>query len=147
MSQPTEQFAELRQGAGAHERRIAELRDVIRLAQEEIGLHEALLEVSRDNHIEETITQFRDDPSLISGFAEDPLGFCGEHEISFPQGLTLIAAQVTDEPSTRITAYFSYGDWNVEAVWDLEQGFNARPRRNYFSSRPPKRLSSNLYVR
>jgi hypothetical protein len=129
MSLPREQIVALRDGVEAHERRIQELREWIRLAEEEIALHEALRDFVADDRLKAALGEVFDNPALTSELARDPLRYCRAKEITLPAGLTLTAVETREDPSTRLTAYFSYGAWDVEAIWDREGGFFARPRR------------------
>jgi hypothetical protein len=109
--------------------RIAELRAAISLAEEEAALHQALLDLVRSDWFTAMLGELYDDPKLVTKVARDPFGYCQEKKVALPEGLTLSAVEVSKEPSTRLTAYLRYADWNVQAIWDHKGGFYARPRR------------------
>jgi hypothetical protein len=129
MALPPEQVASLRDGIEAHTQRITELREWIKLAEEEISLHEALRDFVGDERLGAALGEVFDKPALTSELARDPLRYCREKDVVLPEGLTLAAVETRAEPSTRLTAHLTYGAWDVEAVWDSEAGFFARPRR------------------
>jgi hypothetical protein len=123
MALPSEHLAGLRASIESHEQRLAELRDNIRLAEEEAAVHEALLALARDERLIEAVAQVHDDPD--SRFARDPLGHCREESIPLPDGVSL--NPVDRKTPNRITANIRRGDWDVEIAWDREHGFAARP--------------------
>lgn len=129
MPLPKEQLAALREGIQAHELRIAELRSTIRSAEDEIGLHEALIELVGAEWFAPELGELYEDSDLFDKLAENPPGYLEERSLSLPEGLTLVGVLSRKEPSTRVTAFLGYGDWNVEAIWDHAAGFYARPRR------------------
>jgi len=127
MSAPANEDRGLKAGAAAHERRITALRKEIRMAEEKIGLHEALLKLSNDERLEAALRQLLEKPELVEVFVRDPLKYVSQHEIAFPEGLTLIAADIIDEPPTRLIAYLRYRDLSVEAVCNREGTVLVRP--------------------
>src|SRR5512132_2332889 len=134
MSLPKEQLTALRECAEAHQRRITDLREWIRVAEEEIRLHELLRDFIRNDRVVAVLGRFFDDSKLLVEFAGDPLRYSREEGVTLPEGLTLNGAEATEDPAPRVTAYLTYGAWNVEAIWDREGGFYARPRRGRVGS-------------
>jgi hypothetical protein len=127
MSASVNEVRGLKAGAAAHERRITALREEIRIAEAKIGLHKALLAVSHDERLEGEIRQLFEKTELAEIFARDPLQYVNDHAIAFPDGLTLIAADIIDEPPPRLIAYLRYQDLSVEAVCDGEGHVLVRP--------------------
>jgi hypothetical protein len=123
MPLPEEHLDRLRESVKSHEQRLAELRDTIRVAEEEAAVHEALLELARNQGLIEAVAQLHDDPH--SNFAQDPLSHCREQKIPLPEGVSL--NPVDKKTPDRITANVRRGDWDVEVVWDRDRGFAAMP--------------------
>jgi hypothetical protein len=133
MPLPDEQLAALREGAKGHDSRIAELRVAISSAEEEVAMHETLAALARSDWLTVLLGEFYDDAEILVTFTRDPVGYLHQKHLALPQGLTLNGVALTEERSPRLTAYLSYGTWNVEAIWDREGGFYARPRRQRLS--------------
>jgi hypothetical protein len=129
----------LRQDIVAHERLIAQRRQEIRLAEQEIALHEVLIELARNDQLLAAVGELYEDSGLTSTFANDPLRHCQEQDIPLPKGVTLSPVD-TEGPSPRLTARVTRGVWDVEVVWDREVGFLVRP------APPPKPPFSDLAV-
>jgi hypothetical protein len=125
----TEYFAALRDDVISHERRIAQLREEIRLAQEEVELHEVVLDLARNDQLIAAIGELYEDSALTSTFASDPDRHCREGNIPLPEGVTLRPLD-TEGPSPRLTAHVRRGTWDMEVVWDREIGFFVRPYVN-----------------
>lgn len=106
MAIPSRQRAELRLGVAEHERRIAELRAVIRMAEEEIAVHETLVALSR----EEPVT------AALDGVPVDAQ--------ALPEGVTL---EDGDAVAGRVTGRVRRGGWEVAVGWDRDGGFFAAP--------------------
>jgi hypothetical protein len=124
---PAEQIAELRASAeGGHEEQIARLRAVVRLAEDEIGLHEALLELVRSDPVMSLLERLHDSRELARKLAADPQAQCRDEGITLPEGLTINAVE-SDDSSGRLSIYLGYGAWNAEVIWDREGGTAARP--------------------
>jgi hypothetical protein len=130
MPLPDEHLDWLREHIADHERRLAQLREGIRLAEEEAGFHEVLLDLARnDQLIEAAVRELYDDTDVTSPFARDPIGYCREQGIPLPEGVTLRVSAVDREEgrSARLTVDVRYGPWAGEIFWDPVDGFNARP--------------------
>jgi hypothetical protein len=122
----TEFLAALRADVVSHEGRIAQLRDEVRLAEEEIAVHEVILELARNQRLIALVGDLYDDSALTSTFASDPLRYCQEENIPLPDGVTLSPVD-TEGPSPRIMARVTRGTSDVEIVWERESGFLVRP--------------------
>ena len=127
MPLPQEHLVGLQEHVESLERRLAELRHVIRVAQEETDVNEALLGLARNERLIALVGQMYDDSGLSSKFARDPLTYARKEKIEIPEGVTLNAVDEAGR-STRLTANLRRGAWDVEVVWDRDGGFSARPR-------------------
>jgi hypothetical protein len=127
MPLPTPQLVALRGGINGHERRLARLREFIRLAEEEAAVHEALLALARNDRLLAAFGDLHEDAGLTSRFARDPQGYCRQEHIRLPEGVTLHPAERV-EASVRLTGLLRHGAWEVEFTWDQEGGFSATPR-------------------
>jgi hypothetical protein len=140
MASAAEQVAALRSTAAGHEQQIARLRGVIQLAEEEIGLHESLLELLRNDRAVSLLERLHGSPELARKFAADPLAHCTDEEITLPEGLTINSVEI-DESSGRLTIYLGYRAWNAEVIWDrdagpaVEPGLFVRARRSELDGR------------
>ena len=144
MSLPEEQLDWVRESIVGHERRIAQLREGIRLAEEEIGFHEVLLDLGHNDRLIEVIGELYDDTDLTSRFARDPLGYCREEDAPLPEGVTLTVSAVDPEKgrSARLAIDVRYGAWAMEIVWDPEDGWFASPSTGPAEVLSPRFMSS-----
>ena len=144
MSLPEEHLDWVREGIAGHERRIAQLREGVRLAEEEASFHEVLLDLGRNDRLIEAIGELYDDTDLTSRFARDPLGYCREEDILLPEGVTLTVSAVDKEKgrSARLAVDVRYGAWAMEIVWDPEDGWFASPATGPAEALDPRFMSS-----
>jgi hypothetical protein len=126
MSVPTEHLVALRRDVASHQQRIAQLRAAIRVAEEEIALHEVIIDLAQNDQLIAAVEELYDDSGLDSKFARDPQQRCQEEKIALPDGVTLNPID-TEGPSPRITARVRSGAGDMEIVWDRGVGFFARP--------------------
>jgi hypothetical protein len=119
-------YAELRSDILSHQRRIAELREQVRIAEEEVEFHEVVLDLARNHQLIAAIGNLYNDSALSSTFANDPHRYCRETGIPLPEGTTLSPVD-KDGPIPRLTARVRRGSWDMEVVWDREAGFFVRP--------------------
>jgi hypothetical protein len=141
---PKEHLDWIRATVADHQRRLAQLREGVRLAEEEIAFQEAVLELARNDQLIETLGALHEDPSaLTSTFAHDPDGYCRENNIPLPEGATLSAISAVErEGPVRLAAQVRRGPWAVEIVWDREAGFSASPSTGPVESLTPRFMSS-----
>jgi hypothetical protein len=123
---PEEHVTALQQDVTSHERRIAQLREGIRLAEEEVALHEVVLDLARNDQLMAAVGELYEDSALTAGFATDPVGHLQHKKVSLPQGVTLSPID-TEGPSPRLIARVRRGSFDVEVVWEREAGFFVRP--------------------
>ncbi|MDF9749193.1 hypothetical protein [Arthrobacter sp. ES3-54] len=119
-------FATLEKDVIEHQLKIAQLRERIRIAEDEIELHEVVLELTRNRRLIDAISEFSDVGSSASNFVRDPLQYCREENIPLPEGVTLYPPNSYD-PSHLPTARVRRGMWDMEIIWDGETGFLMRP--------------------
>jgi hypothetical protein len=139
MSLPDEHAAALRDDVVAHERRITQLRAGIRLAEDEIELHEVILDLARNEQLIAAVGELYESSGLTSKFASDPQRHCEEQKITLPEGVTLTAI-AGEAPSPRLTARVRRGAWDMEIVWERDVGFVVRP------ALPPEPRFTNVEV-
>jgi hypothetical protein len=126
MPLPEEYLASFRNDIVSHERRIAELRKAIRLAEEEVALHEVILSLAHNDRLISAVGDLYDESNLTSKFRSDPLLYCQEENIPLPEGVTLSSVD-TEGPSPRLTALVRRGSFDMEIVWERDAGFFVRP--------------------
>jgi len=114
----------LRRDIVSHEYRVYQLREAIRLAEEEIALHEILLDLAGNDQL---ITAIGDlyNADLSSGFVRDPHKYCSEQGISIPEGVRLNPVDM-EGPSPRLTADVRSGPNELQVIWDRDEGFFVR---------------------
>lgn len=122
----TKYLAELQNDVTSHQRRVAQLREEIRRAEEEISFHEVVLDLAHNRQLIETVVNLSDDSGFKSAFATDPHQYCREADIALPEGVTLRPLD-TEHPSPRLTAHVRRGAWDMEIVWERDVGFFVRP--------------------
>src|SRR3712207_668606 len=124
MALPPDHLASLHRGVEWHERRLSELREVIRIAEEEAAVHDALIALARNDRLISAIGRYCDDPSLTPEFTHGPHG--GTGGVQLPDGVTP-EADADNRSSHRLTGHLRRGGWDVEVGWDRERGFFAVP--------------------
>ena len=125
MPMPTEALSALNQDISAHDQRVTELRDAIRFAEQEIAIHEALLDLARNDRLIAAVGELYDDQGMSSKFAIDPQAYCAQEGISLPKGVALNPVD-TSGSSARLTAVVRRGDSEVDVAWQRDSGFSAR---------------------
>jgi hypothetical protein len=133
---PDEQLDWLRERVTSHVRRLAQLREVIRRAEEEAAFQELLLDFAQNNRLFEALGELYDNADLTSRVARDPLGYCRERDIPLPEGVTLSAVE-REGRAPRLVAHLRHGAWAMEVGWDRKGGFFASPPEE-----PAENLSS-----
>lgn len=126
--QADRQGYDLRHLIGAHERRLLDLREALQLAEEEVELHEVLLNLARNERIEQTLGSLLAQWELSQELASDPIAFCRSRGITLPEGVRLNAVEL-DERESRLAMHLGYGNWNVEVMFDREGRLAVMPRR------------------
>jgi len=141
MPMPGQQLTWVRNALADHERRLAQLRRGIRLAEEEIAFEEILVSLARNDKLLDMVVELFDDASLAVEVARDPLGHCRAKGVELPHGVTLGGefAEEADVQSVKLTALVTYGNWAMEIVWDSVSGLSATPPLG-----PPESLSARF---
>jgi hypothetical protein len=144
MGLPKEHVDWIRATVADHQRRLAQLREGVRLAEEEITFQEMVLDLARNDRLLEALEELHDDPSRTSKLARDPLGYCRDENIPLPEGVELRALSPVDKEgeSARLAAHVRHGPWAVEIVWDREAGFSVSPTTGPAESLSPRFMSS-----
>lgn len=105
-----------------HERRVRALQELIRRAEAEVAVHEALIALARDDRLLAAVSRHHKDPSAVA----ELIGEGQERAISLPPAVK-IDSIAADAPSPRLTARLRCGDWDVKIGWEPERGFFAEP--------------------
>jgi hypothetical protein len=126
MPLPEEQLDNLSKAVQSHERRVKELRDLIRLAEEEIAVHEVLIELAGNDKLMAMFSNCYDDPDSASQLARNPSEYLREQEVALPQELKLNLGTEKNS-SDRLMGELRRGAWNITVLWDREAGFSAIP--------------------
>jgi len=121
---PNEHLNGLRDHVDNHVRRLAQLREGIRLAEEEAAFQEVVLDLARNDRLFEALGELYNDAELTSTVARDPLGYVRKEDIPLPEGVTLSAVD-REGRTPRLVAHVRYGAWAMEVGWDREDGFFA----------------------
>jgi hypothetical protein len=119
-------IARLRGDVDVHVRRLAELHELIRRAEEEAAVHEALIALARNDHLLAAAARHQEDPDAVLALVGDRQETRDDEGIPLPDSVTidLVAA---DKPSSRVTGHLRCGGWDVEIGWEPERGFFAIP--------------------
>jgi len=135
VSVPKEHLDRLRKELTGHERRLSQLRESIRLQQEEIRLHETVIRLGQDGHLLAALGQIYDDPELISEVSRNPRDYFERKGVAVPQGAKVEVANSSPQ-ATRIEARIEQGLYRYIVEWERGSGFaltaTAAP------SRPPE---------
>jgi len=106
-------------------RKIDELRDEIRLAQDELAIHEVVVELARNESLMGLVAELYDDNGK-SRFAADPEGHSKSLGVKLPENVALSPVVTDSSPTGRLVARIRRGSLDMEVVWDAEAGFFLR---------------------
>jgi hypothetical protein len=121
MNTPEELHAALAKDIASHVQRIDKLKEIVRLAEEEIAFHEALIELSDNKSLIEAIGDLLESPSSPS-LSSDPRQYCADKGIALPEGVSLEPADASGSPN-RVMAKVRRGAIEAQVVWDQGAGF------------------------
>ena len=135
----------LRKDLHSHNRRIEELRRLVEVAGDEIAIHEAVLELGRNERIISAIGELRNGETdsrneIIADFGR----YCAQEGISIPAGVTFVSADTPDEPFP-LRAEVRRGRAVMEIVWAPDIGFGGRgliPQLSFTINAPSFTISS-----
>ena len=82
----------VREHIRVHEHRIEELRREIYAAQQEVAIHELILDLAQNDPLMTALGRLCENANDGLRFARDPLRYCREQGISLPNVVTLHAA-------------------------------------------------------
>jgi hypothetical protein len=140
MPLPRKHLASFYDSLARHEQRVAQLREGIRLAEEEAEFHKVLLDFAANERTIAALEELYDRPDLVSELSDDPAGYCRKRNIYLPEGVTLAA--VKEEDSPHVTAHLRRGPWDMEIGWDYRKGFFATPPTGPAASLSSRFMSS-----
>ena len=122
---PGKQLQQLNAALNGHEKRIESLKDQIKNMQEEIVVHETLLNLGRDSNLIGALNNLLDDPKLAGNIAERADSYFAEKGVKFPTGTKL---KVKGGGSQLvIEADIKQGHFEYKAVWEQGDGFSTAP--------------------
>src|SRR3569833_1348972 len=121
MPLPHSQLAMFHRDLASHEQRVYQLREGIRLAQEEIEFHQLLLNLTQDPRILTILDELHDRPDLIKELSADPMQYVQQRGVSLPDG-GLLGVQGGD-----ITLRLRTNAWGMNVGWSVKKGFWADP--------------------
>jgi len=125
MPVPANQLQQLNAVMGDHEKRIESLKGQIKNMQEEIAVHETLLNLGRDSNLISALNSLADDPKLATSIADRADKYFAEKGVKFPPGTKL---KVKGGGSQLVVeAEIKQGHFDYKAVWDQGNGFSSAP--------------------
>jgi hypothetical protein len=110
----------------SHEKRLSDLRSLIRFAEEEAALHEALLELAKNDRLLEILDRRYADTEFAAEFDADPRACLEREQIDLPEGVELIRTGEDSSSAPRLAAMVYRGPWEVRVEWDDDSGFSVR---------------------
>ena len=121
MSLPEAQLEEFQKGIAAHERRVAQLQEGIRLATEEEGFHRLLLDFLQNDRTIASLNELYDRSDLVEELSSDPMQYCQKRGIPLPEGVTVTTV------ARGVAVNLSQGPWEMVIGWDPKTGVFAEP--------------------
>jgi hypothetical protein len=113
----------LRKDLNSHDGRIEELRHLVEIAEDEIAIHEAVLELGRNERLVSAINEFgSSDSGLRNEIPPDFAQYCTEQEIPIPAGVSFVPVGADDEPLP-LKAEVRRGRAVMEIIWAPDIGF------------------------
>jgi len=121
-----ETSAGLRKDLDSHSRRIEELRRLVEVAEDEIAIHEAVLELGRNERIISAIEELRNGEAnsrneILADFGR----YCAEQGVPTPAGVIFVPAGSYDELFP-LRAEVRRGHAAMEIIWAPDIGFVGR---------------------
>lgn len=136
MSLPHSQLAALHRGLAEHERRVAQLREGIRLAKEEVEFHKLLLDFAQNERTIAALHELHDRAALMEELVDDPMGYCRERGIPIPEGVTLFPTR------DAVSVHLRCGAWEMKIGWNCKTGLFAEPPQGPSACLDPRFMSS-----
>jgi hypothetical protein len=123
----------------SHGGRIKELRRLVEIAEDEIAIHEAVLELGRNERLISAINELGSgDLSSGNEVVSDFGRYCTEQKIPIPTGVTFVQAGADGEPLP-LRAEVRRGRAIIEISWSPEIGFlggSVIPQLSYIINAP-----------
>ncbi len=108
----------------AHEQRLHQLRQAISAAEGEISVHEALIDLARNDRLVAAVEELQDEQAQTSQFATAPQAYCTQQGIPLPAGVTLNPLEINGS-TARMTAVLRRAGQEVQVYWDSKNGFSS----------------------
>lgn len=125
MSLPRKSTFLLQRQIEDHERQVAIIRTAIRAAEEEIQVHETLINLARNREllsaVEQFVTQAGDDVGATATLAS----LCADRRVSLPDRANIVDSD--EEATLKPLVDVRIGDWHVRTAWNEENGFITIP--------------------
>jgi len=122
---PGKQLQQLNAALDGHAKRNENLKDQIKHMQEEVLVHETLLNLGRDSKLLGALNTLVDDPKAASNIAERADTYFAEKGVKFPPGTKLRVKGGSSQ--LVIEADIKQGHFEYKAVWEQSNGFSSAP--------------------
>lgn len=133
-----EAATKLRADTLSHRRRVDDLKRLIQVAQDEIAIHEAVLELAQNDAIISAVNDFGSSAEVQQqGF--DLAKHLDAHNISIPPGVTFVPMEGDDGTSPTLRAEVRRGAALMLITWGPEIGFvghGLEPQLSYIVNAP-----------
>lgn len=117
----------LRKDLHLHDGRINELRRLVGIAEDEIAVHETVLELGRNERLVSAINELGSgDSGLRKEIPPDFARYCAEQDIPIPAGVTFVPIGADDDEPLPLTAEVRRGRAVMEIIWAPDVGFVGR---------------------
>lgn len=122
MPLPPEHLSRLAEDLKNHERRLEELRESIRLQQDEIAVHETVLKLGQDKRLLDALNELYDTPATAKALRSNAKEHFRSKGVPFPDNADL---RVVDDAPDRIAleAELQQGAYRYKVTWSRSDGF------------------------
>jgi hypothetical protein len=126
MPLPREQLRRLAANLEAHEHRIAELHKQIKLIEDEIGAHQTMIDIGRNQRVLEKLGELHERPDLAKRIEGREAEEADEARISLPPGARTTVRQI-DPHTVQVEMVTTSGEYSYRVIWNSQEGFSAAP--------------------
>lgn len=123
---PEEHMKNLKNDLIVHKKRLLNLQRDIKHIQEEIDVHEMILELGNDEKIIAVLNELYEKPKLVKNIIKDTNTFFEKRGAIIPPNATLFVKS-KDEKSVVVEAHFKQGPYVFKMIWDSNKGFSLVP--------------------
>jgi hypothetical protein len=118
-----------------HKHRLSQLRESIRIQQEEMRLHETVVRLGQDTHLLAALGELYDDPELVTEVSRNPRDYFERKGVVVPQDAKVEVTNSSPQ-ATRIEARIEQGPYRYTVTWERRSGFSLEATAA--PSRPPE---------